>query len=78
MRSHVVKVSTPLPLAFDVSGTGKVGDNALGGAFGDIQQVGNVSDTNSRITGDQQQRVAVVGEQPKIWNRAQAVGQPLL
>ena len=78
MGSHVVEVSTPLPLTIDVPRTGKVGDNALGGALGDLQQVGDVSDTNSRIAGDQKQGVAVVCEQPKIWDGAQGVGRPLL
>jgi len=77
VRSHVVEVSTPLPLPIDVPRTGKVGDNALSCALGYLQQVGNVSDTNSRITGDQEQRVAVVCEQPKIWNGAQGIGVPL-
>jgi hypothetical protein len=72
----VVEVSTPLPLTIDVPSARKVADNPLRSALGDFQQVGNVSDANTRITGDQEQRVAVVREQPKIWNGTQG-GLPL-
>jgi hypothetical protein len=76
--SHVVEVATPFPLTIDVPRTRKVGDNSLGCALGDFQQVGYVSDTNSRITGDQEKRIAVVCEQAKIWNGAQGIGRPLV
>ncbi len=56
MGSHVVEVSTPLPLAIDVPRTDKVGDSALGCPLCDFQQVGDVSNTDARITGDQEQR----------------------
>jgi hypothetical protein len=69
--SYVVKVSTPLPLPIDVPGTRKIGDNALGRTLGNFQQIGDVTDTDPRVTGDEEQRVAVVGEQPKIRNGAQ-------
>jgi len=75
--SHVVEISAPLPLTIDVPGAGEVGDDPLGGALGDAQQVGDVPDANPRIPGDQEQRVAVVGEQPKIRNGAQGNGRPL-
>jgi hypothetical protein len=50
----------------EVPGPGQVGDDPLGRALGDVQQAGNVSDADSRVSRNQEQRIAVVCEKPKL------------
>ena len=69
--SDVVDVSAPLPLAIEVPRADQVGHNALGGALGDVEKVSEISNANSRVTGDQEERVAVIREQPEVRDGAQ-------
>lgn len=72
-----VDISATLSVAVEVPGTDQVGDDALGCTLGYVQQAGHVSDANSRITRNEEERVAVIREQPEVRDRAQGVGQPL-
>ncbi len=67
----VVDVPAPLPLTIEVPRADQVGDNALGGALGDVEKVREISNANSWVTGDQEERVAVIREQPEVRDGAQ-------
>ena len=62
MASHPVDISAPLSLAIEVTRADQVGDDALGGALGDVQQGGHISDTYTRIASDEQEHIAMVRE----------------
>jgi hypothetical protein len=50
----------------DVSGLGEIGDDALRDALGDVQLLGDLPDLNARIAEDQQQGIAVIGEESEL------------
>jgi hypothetical protein len=52
----------------DVPGLGQVGDNALRGTLGDVQQVGDLPDSDPRIAHDQQEGISVIGEESELWD----------
>jgi hypothetical protein len=57
-----VVVSSSLALAVDVAGFDEVGEDALGGALGDADALGDVSEPGIRVLGDGEQDLGVVGE----------------
>ena len=69
--SDVVDVPAPLPLTIEVPRADQVGHDALGGALGDVEKVREISNANSWVTGDQEERVAVIREQPEVRDGAQ-------
>jgi hypothetical protein len=62
MVSHPVDISAAFSRAFEVAGTDQVCDDALGGALGDIQQGGHISDADLWIARNEQEQIAVVRE----------------
>jgi hypothetical protein len=59
----VVVVAAADALAFDVAGFVEVGDDGLGCAFGDVEASGDVADADLGVLGDEEEGVAVVGEE---------------
>ena len=49
--------------ALDVAGLDEVGDDALGGAFGDADLVGDVSHAGFGVVGDAEQHLGVAGDE---------------
>ena len=78
MRSYPVDISAPLSLAIQVTRADQVGNDALRRALGDVQQGGHVSDAYPWIAGDEQEQIAVVGEESEVRDDAQCVGRSLL
>ena len=58
-----VAVPAALALAVDVPGVDEVGQDALRGALGDADLVGDVAKPDVRCAGDAQQHLGVVGEE---------------
>jgi hypothetical protein len=58
-----VVVSSSLALAVDVASFDEVAEDALGGAFGDSDVVGDVAEPDVRVLGDGEQDLGVVGEE---------------
>ena len=54
INSHAVDVPPALPFAVDVPGFDQIGNDALRGALGDVEQCSDVSYANAGIPGDQQ------------------------
>lgn len=52
-----------IALAVQVAGLFEVGDDALGGAFGDVASRGDVAKAAGRVASDDQQHAGVVGEE---------------
>jgi hypothetical protein len=67
----VIHVSTPLPLTIEISRADEIGDDALCCPLGDVQQGRKVTNADSRVTSDQQERIAVICEEPKVWDSTQ-------
>ena len=72
----LVRVSTPLSVAIEVPSADEIGDNALCCPLSDVQQGRKITNADSRITSDQQERVAVICKEPKVRNGAQRMSQP--
>ncbi len=62
MVSDPVDVSPPFALTIEITRADQVGDDALGGALGDVQQGGHISDPYMWIARNQQEQIAVVRE----------------
>jgi hypothetical protein len=77
VNSHAVDVPPSLPFAVDVPGLDQIGNDALRGAFGDVEKDGDVSYANASIPGYQQERVAVIREEPKVGNGLPCVNNGL-
>ena len=60
----VVAVASAGALAFDVAGFDEVGDDALGGSFGDSDLFGDVAETDGGVALDAEEHLRVVGEEP--------------
>jgi hypothetical protein len=58
-----VVVSSSLSLAVDVAGFDEVGEDALGGSFGDSDSFGDVPQPDVGVLGDSEQDLCVVGEE---------------
>lgn len=56
-----VGIAAAFPLPFQVAGVNQVTDDSLGGPFGDTHPLGHIAQTQSRVAGDTDQRVGVVG-----------------
>ena len=76
MGFDVVDVPAPLPLAIEVPRGDQIGHDALGGPLGDVEKVGEIPNTNAWVTGDQEERVAVIGEQAEVRDGAQGLVAP--
>ena len=59
-----VVVSTADPFALDVAGLDEVGDDALGGSFGDSDTLGDVTESRVGIAAEAEKDLGVVGEEP--------------
>ena len=59
-----VAVSTADPFALDVAGLDQVGDDALGGTFGDSDALGDVTEPRVRVADETEQDLGVVREEP--------------
>ena len=59
-----IAVSTADAFALDVAGVDQVGDDALGGAFGDTDALRDVTESRVRIADETEQDLGVVGEEP--------------
>jgi hypothetical protein len=77
VNSYAVDVATPLSFAVDVPGFDQIGDGALRCAFRDVEQYRDVSYPNPGIPSDQQQRIAVIRQEPKVGNGPQGVNRLL-
>ena len=71
MVSHPVDISTAFSRAIEVPGADQVGNNALGGTLGDVEKNREIPNANPGVPGDQEERVAVICEQPEVRNGAQ-------
>ena len=58
-----VAVAAAVALAFDVSGLDEVGEDALGGSFGDPDLLGDVAEPDVWRAGDAEEHLCVVGEE---------------
>ena len=58
-----VAVAATVALAFDISRIDKVGEDALGGSFGDPDLLGNVAKPDVWRAGDAEEHLRVVGEE---------------
>ena len=73
-----VDVPPPSALAVDVASPRQVRDDALRSSLRDVEQRGDLSDSDLWIARDEEQRVAVIREKPKVRDRAQGVGRLLV
>ena len=62
--SDAVAVSTADPFAFDVAGFDQVGDDPLGGALGDSDALGDVTESRVRVVVEAEKDLGVVREEP--------------
>ena len=76
MGFDLVRVSTPLPMAIEIPSADEIGDNTLCCPLCDVQQGRKVTHADSRITSDQQERVAMICKEPKVRNGTQRMSQP--
>ena len=60
----LVVVSTAGPFAYDVARFDEVGDDALGGAFGDSDALGDVTESRVWVAVEAEKDLGVVGEEP--------------
>ena len=60
--ADAVVVASADALAFEVAGLAEVGDDRLGSAFGDPEEVGEVADADLWVLGDDEECFAVVCE----------------
>jgi hypothetical protein len=74
VNPNAVEVPSSLAFAVDVSGPRQVRDDALRRSFGDFEQRGNFPYTYSRVTGDKEQRVAMIREEAKVGHLVGALG----
>jgi hypothetical protein len=63
VRYDLVAVPTALSLAQDVASFDQLGEDAVGGAFGDPDRGGDVAQADSRVIGDAGKDVGVVGQE---------------
>jgi hypothetical protein len=61
-----VMVASALPFAFDVAGLDEVGEDALGGPFGDTNAVSDLSQGDVRVGCDAEQDLRVVREEAPV------------
>jgi hypothetical protein len=71
LRDYPVTISSPLSLAQHVALFNEVGQDLMGGALGDPDGPGNVTQADARIVGNAQQDVSVVREEvpAAVWQR---------
>lgn len=63
VRVDAVVVAPPDPLPGQISGLDEIPDDALDGALGDPQPLGDVDHPDVRVLGDAQQHEQVVGDE---------------
>jgi hypothetical protein len=67
VRIDLVVIPPPPPSAPEVARLDQVGDDRLGGPFGDADLVGDVATAYGGIVGDAHHDVAVIGEERPAW-----------
>jgi hypothetical protein len=65
VQGDVIEVTAPFSFTGEVPGGDQFGHDSLSSAFGDVQSRSDVTQTNTRIAGNQEQRIAVIREQSK-------------
>jgi hypothetical protein len=63
MLIDAVAIAATVALAFDVSRIDQVGEDALGGSFGDPDLLGNVAKPDIWRAGDAEEYLSVIGEE---------------
>lgn len=63
MFLDVVPVSASVPFFDHIARFREVGDDRIGGALGDVDAGGDISETCVGVAGNEQQRSGVVGEE---------------
>jgi hypothetical protein len=66
MGRDMIKIPAPLAFSSQVSGNCQFANDSLGSPFGNLQGGGNIAKPYTGITRDQQERIAVIRQQPKI------------
>src|SRR5665213_3227010 len=62
-----IDVSATFLSQIEIPSLGQVGDDALSGVLGDVQEISDLPDSDPRIANDQQECIAVVGEESELW-----------
>lgn len=59
----LVAVSSPISLSPDVALIDQLGENPMCGTFGDSYRIGDIAHPDTRVVGDTQKNVGVIGEE---------------
>ena len=73
MGPDVIHVSTPLPFAVEISRADEISHNALCRPLSDVEQGRKITNADSRITSDQQERVAMICQEPEVRDGTQVI-----
>lgn len=63
---QAVAVASTCAFSLEIAGVDEVGNDPLGGAFGDPDVVGDIAEARSRVARDTEEHVSVVGEKRPV------------